>query len=159
MKPISEYMIYNKLTHRYRLTQDYALKLDPDIINALKNPSDIDTLLEEVSDDIYEYVHEHSIYNDAQDVILSHTEGGRRVVMEAMKKQLLYVSAVGDPSLFLDETKRKMWISEKAKRVLLQTIPEIGCCILYAGRLDFRGVKLCAPLECIGADKIGELFE
>lgn len=141
----SEYMIYNTITKRMVLTRDYALKLDPDIINALKNPSDINTLLEEVSDDIYEYIHEHSIYNDVQDVILSHTDGGRKVVMEAMKKQLLYVSAVGDPSLFLDESKRKMWISEKAKRVLLQTIPEIGCCIIYTGRIDFRCVKLSEP--------------
>ncbi len=158
MKPISEYMIYNELTNRYRLTSDYARQLDPDIINSLKDANDIDTLLEEVSDDIYEYVHDHSIYNNAQDIILSHTEGGRKIVMEAMKKQLLYVSAVGDPSLFLDETKRKMWISEKAKRTLLQTIPEIGCSILYAGRLDFRGVKLTPPLKSISATEIDGLF-
>lgn len=143
-------MVYNEETRRYRLTADYARQLDPDIINELKNPSDIDTLLEEISDDIYEYVHEHSIYNDAQDLILSHTEGGRRVILEAMKKQLLYVSAVGDPSLFLDETKRKFWISEKAKRVLLQTIPELGCCILYAGRFEFSNIKLSMPTKTKG---------
>jgi hypothetical protein len=141
----SEYMNYNPITKRMVLTRDYALKLDPDIVNDLKNPSDINTLLEEVSDDIYNYVHEYSIYNDIQDVILSHTDGGRKIVMEAMKKQLLYVSAVGDPSLFLDESKRKMWISEKAKRVLLQTIPEIGCCIIYTGRMDLRNIKLSEP--------------
>jgi hypothetical protein len=158
MKPLSEYMIYDEQTRRYRLTSEYAMKLDPDIINALKNPNDVDTLLTEVSDDIYEYVHEHSIYNDIQDIILSQTEGGRRVVMEAMKKQLLYVSAVGDPSLFLDEAKRKFWISEKAKRVLWQTIPEIGCSIIYTGRLNLNGVKLSAPLESINSTDIGDLF-
>jgi hypothetical protein len=159
MKPISTYMSYDEITHRYRLTADYARTLDPDIVNELKNPNDIETLIEEVSDDIYNYVHEHSIYNDAQDLILSHTEGGRRVILEAMKKQLLYVSAVGDPSLFLDEAKRKFWISEKAKRVLLQTIPELGCCILYAGRFEFSNIKLSNPLESVPLNKTGDLFE
>lgn len=135
-------MKYDETTHRYRLTANYARQLDTDIVNELKNPNDIETLLEEVSDDIYNYIHEHSIYNDAQDLILSRTEGGRRVIFEAMKKQLLYVCAVGDASLFLDDNKRKFWISEKAKRVLLQTIPEMGCCILYAGRFEFSNIKL-----------------
>lgn len=142
---LKDYITYNPITHKMVLTQAYAQKLDPDIINSLQDPNDINTLLEEVSDDIYDYVHEHSVYNEAQDIILSQTEGGRRVIMEAMKKQLLYVSAVGDTSLFLDPTKRSFWISEKAKRVLLQTIPEIGCCIIYTGRIDFTGIKLTSP--------------
>lgn len=133
-RPISDYMVYNELTGRYRLTKDYAFELDSDIVNELKNPNDINTLLEEVSDDIYEFIHEYNVNNDLQDRILSHTIGGRKVLLLAMRKQLLYVCGVGDVSLFLDD-KRKYVVSDKAIKELENTIPEIGRSILYPGSL------------------------
>lgn len=133
-KPITDYMVYDKLTGRYRLTKEYAFELDSDIVNELKDPNDINTLLEEVADDVYEYVHKFNFANDLQDKILSHTEGGRKVLLLAMRKQLLYACGVGDVSLFLDD-KRQFVLSDKAKAELEKTIPEIGCSILYRGRL------------------------
>lgn len=127
-------MIYDELTGRYRLTKEYAYELDSDIVNELKDPNDINTLLEEVADDVYEYVHKFNLANDLQDKILSHTEGGRKVLLLAMRKQLLYVCGVGDVSLFLDD-KREYVVSDKAIKELESVIPEIGTTILYSGSL------------------------
>jgi hypothetical protein len=141
MKPyIDNEMTFNKKTRHYVLTQEYVQKLDPDIITGLKNPSDIITTLEEISDDIYDFIHEHNANNDAQDFIIAHTETGREIIKKAMEKQLLYMAALGDASLFLDD-KRKFWISDKATRVLLRTIPEISTCILYTGSFPIRSYQ------------------
>lgn len=141
MKPYNDDdMTFNAKTHHYVLTQEYVQKLDPDIITGLKNTADIITTLEEISDDIYDFIHEHNMNNDAQDYIIAHTETGREIIKKAMEKQLLYVAAVGDASLFLDD-KRKLWISDKAIRVLSRTIPEICTSILYQGNLPLGCYK------------------
>ena len=141
MKPYSNNdMTFNTQTRHYVLTQEYVQKIDPDIIMGLKNTADIISTLEQISDDIYDYIHEHNMDNDAQDYIIAYTESGREIIKKAMEKQLLYMAAIGDASLFLDD-KRKFWISDKALRVLQRTIPEIGTCILYTGSLPLRSYE------------------
>ena len=137
IKPYSDnLMTYDQETHRYTLTKDYVLRLAPEIITHLKDENAILSALEQVSDDIYDYIHEHTLRECVQDYILACTQSGRRIIQKAMEKQLLYLSAVGDTTFYLDETKRNMYIAVKAKKVLLNTIPEIGTTILYAGDLN-----------------------
>lgn len=136
IKPFSDnLMTYNQETHRYTLTKDYVIKLSPDIITMLKNEDEILGVLEQISDDIYDYIHEYNTREDVQDYIIAHTDTGRRIIQKAMEKQLLYVSAVGDTTFYLDKDKREMYLAVKAKKILQNTIPEIGTCILYTGNL------------------------
>lgn len=133
-----DYMTYNPATHRYTLTlKDVTENLGIDLESRLTVPNAIPSLLNRVSIRIYAFIHSHNVDNAYQDLIIAKTADGRRIIKEAMEEQLIYLLSVGDLSRSVDEQERKFAYDETAIDILLQPIREIGCTILYCGRLPF----------------------
>lgn len=129
-----DYMIFNEQANRYVLTEkdvleNYGINLSARFVN----PSLVKPTLNQVSLQVYSYIHGFNVNNKMQDYIIAHTEDGRRIIKEAMEQQLLYFLSVGDLSKTPDEHKRKFWFDEMAKEILMQPIKEIGTSILYTG--------------------------
>lgn len=130
------YMSYDFTHHRYILTQkDVMENLGIDIEARLTVPNAIPALLNRISVKIYSFIHTHNVDNALQDYIIAKTEAGRRIIREAMEEQLIYFLTVGDLSRSVDEAERRLAIDQTAIDILLQPIPEIGCSILYCGKL------------------------
>jgi hypothetical protein len=106
-----------------------------DIEARLTVPNAIPALLNRISVKIYSFIHTHNVNNQLQDYIIAKTESGRRIIREAMEEQLIYFLTVGDLSRSVDEAERRLAIDQTAIDILLQPIPEIGCSILYCGKL------------------------
>lgn len=131
-----DFMTYDYATHRYILTiQDVSQNLGVDLESRITYANAIPTLLNRISLKIYSFIHTHNVRNDYQDYIIAKTEAGRRIIKEAMEEQLLYFLTVGDLSRSVNEAERKISIDQTAIEILTQTIPEIGCSILYCGNL------------------------
>ena len=132
-----EFMIYDFVTHRYVLTEkDVTDNLGVDIFKRLKNNNVIKSVLNQVSLQVYNYIHQFNEDNKAQNFLIAKTEDGRRIIKDAMEQQLIYFLTVGDLSRTTDKEKRSMWFDEQAKQVLLQDIKEIGTTICYQGPLN-----------------------
>ncbi len=137
-----EYMIFDKFSHRYVLTEKDAFdNLAINLSERIPNENVRKRVLRNISIEIYNYIHSHNTANEWQDFIIAKTENGRNIIKEAMEEQLIYFLTVGDPTRTLDAEHRKMGIDEKAKAILLTTIPEIGTTILYTGKFPTR--KIC----------------
>lgn len=122
---VDEYMTYNYNDHRYILTaQGVKDRLAIDLTKEFKDniASSINAFLNQVSLQVYNMIHNHSIYNLFQDFIIAKTETGRRIIQQAMEQRVLYLL-----------TREKMY-DESLESVLLTVIPEIGVTICYAGR-------------------------
>jgi hypothetical protein len=131
-----DYIKYDFVAHRYILTEkDVTDNLGIDIFKRLKNKNVINSVLNQVSLQVYNYIHQFNEDNKAQDYIIAKTEDGRRIIKEAMEQQLIYFLTVGDLSRTTDKEKRAMWFDEQAKQVLLQDIAELGTTICYQGCL------------------------
>lgn len=136
-----KYMKFDKLTHRYVLTEEDAFdNLGINLAERIDNENVRKRVLRNVSIEIYNFIHEHNVANEWQDFIIAKTESGRKIIKEAMEEQLIYFLTVGDPTRTLDAEHRKMGIDEKAKAILLTTIPEIGTTILYTGKFLTRNI-------------------
>ena len=130
------FMTYDYKTHRYILTdKDVIENLSIDINHRLKDKNLVSNLLNQISLQVYSYIHQFNKNNKAQDFIIASTEDGRTIIKEAMEQQLIYFLSVGDLSRTPDENKRKFWFDEIAKQVLLRDIKEIGTTICYSGYL------------------------
>lgn len=141
MEPYSDdYMIFDERTGHYVLTEQYAyevlgIELNEEV-NGRGSANDqiaVGRILKQVSLMIYNYIHSFSVYNDYQDCVIASCESARKMIMDAMGEQLLYMAQVGDLSRSTDAEKRNMAIDETAKQILLCTLPEIGTTILYCG--------------------------
>lgn len=137
-----EYMIFNEETNRYVLTTKYILdKYGIDLEGSINERNAVNTqimanaLLEEVSDDIYDYIHEHNADNAKQDLFIKHVPSLRNIIQKAMSKQFLYSRMNGMLGYSADKEKQASHICPKAKSILLQTVPELGISILYTGRI------------------------
>ncbi len=135
--PFSDtFMTYDYTSHRYKLTlQDVIENLGIDIEARLTMPNAIPSLLNRISVKIYSFIHTHNADNALQDYIIAKTAAGRKIIREAMEEQLIYFLTVGDLSRSVDEAERRLAIDQTAIDILLQPIPEIGCSILYCGKL------------------------
>lgn len=135
INPISdEFMIYSEEFKRYILTEkDVVTNLGIDINKRLKNPNAVNSLLNQISIQVYRYIHEHNVANSFQDYVISHTETGRKIIKCAMEEQLIYVMVNGDLSRSTDKEKSEHWFDNNAREVLLTPIPEIGTHVLYCG--------------------------
>ena len=141
-----DYMTYNYDTHRYVLTQkDVSENLGVDLTARIKAPNAINALLNQVSMQIYNYIHTYNANNNFQDFIIAKTYKGREIIRNAMEQQLIYFLLVGDLSRSTDIAKRALAIDEQAKQILSQPIPEIGTTILYTG--TFRASVILAQFE------------
>ena len=129
-----DFLIYDYVTHRYVLTEkDVNDNLSIDLSKRLKNSNLVKTVLNQISMQVYSYIHQFNSDNKAQDFIIATTKDGREIIKEAMEQQLIYFLAVGDLSRTPDENKRKFWFDEMAKQVLFKDIAELGTTICYTG--------------------------
>ena len=87
-----------------------------------------------VTDHIYNYIHSFNVANDLQDHYIGSIPSLRPIIYRALIAQAIYMYANGDLSLSTDAKDEGKEISPVSKRELLYTVPELGRCIIYAGR-------------------------
>lgn len=123
-----EYMVFDEVTGHYVLTAKFAL--DRYGLDLYENVNDrnstnaqiaVSAILRQVSNIIYNFVHQYSVHNKRQDYILATVPSMRNIIMEAMGEQLLYMSQVGDLSRSTDPEKRKLAVDENARRILIDS--------------------------------------
>lgn len=129
-----EYMIFDEMTGHYVLTSKFALdRYGIDLFegandrNATNVQLAVSAFLKQVSNMIYNFIHDYSIYNQRQDFLIAHNAQLRAVIQQAMGEQLVYVHTVGDLSRSTDKEKRALAIDENAKQILINS----GIC--YSG--------------------------
>lgn len=135
-----EYMIFDETTKRYVLTAKYVFdKMGVDLKSTINERNGINAdilinrFLTEVSDDIYEYIHEHNVNNCKQDMLIAYVPSLRQIIQKAMDQQLLYSRLNGLLGYSADKDVQMQAVCPKAKNTLLQTVPELGYSILYTG--------------------------
>lgn len=135
-----EFMTFDEETQRYVLTNEYVMqRLGVDLAGTanergLVNPQiAVKHLLEEVSDDIYNFIHLHNLNTAKQDMLIARIPSLRLIIQKAMGQQLLYSRMNGFMAYSADKDKQFMAICPKARQTLLQVVPEIGISILYTG--------------------------
>lgn len=123
-----DFMTFDELTGHYVLTEKYAFEqLGLDLYGDINDRNSINAqiavsrILKQCSNMIYNFVHEFSIYNQRQDFIIANVPTMRKIIMEAMGEQLLYMSQVGDLSRSTDSDKRRLAIDENAKNLLINS--------------------------------------
>lgn len=135
-----ELMIYDKITNRYVLTEKALLENGIDIAQEMDNmpyaQTVVGNILKRVSRKVYNFIHMHNNDDKKQDWYIAHVPSLRRILYEALTAQALYMYTVGDLALTVDkDLAKKSNISEDCEEVLLTTVPELGFCILYTGRI------------------------
>lgn len=95
-------------------------------------------ILKRISRLVYKRIHEYNSSNCFQDEVIAKTDGGRKIIYEAMLDHFLYVKMVGDLTMSTDPTKRSLWFSETAQETIERVIPEIGSSLCYTGVLRWR---------------------
>lgn len=123
-----EYMTFDVLTGHYVLTEKFALeRYGLELYESVNDRNSanaqiaVNAILRQVSNVIYNFVHEFSVHNKRQDCIIATAPHMRNVIMQAMGEQLVYMSQVGDLSRSTDPEKRKLAIDENAKRILIDS--------------------------------------
>lgn len=136
-----EHLVFNELTARYELTTQAILDyFGIDLEAAAKGSANGDTavsaILKLVSNQVYNFIHNHNTNNRMQDFLISATETGRDIIKRAMLEQFMYIRTVGDLSRSTDPNKRDMWFDKQAESVLYENIIYNGhtYCLLYTGR-------------------------
>lgn len=143
MQPYNDdYLNYDERTGHFVLTEKALLRsvgldlrtrigegatVNPEVV--------IGRFLQLTSDMVYGYIHKFNINNKRQDEVIAGTASGREIIRRAMEYQALYLANVGNLSYSTKPDERTAAIDETCKAVLGTTIPEIGVCILYTGRM------------------------
>lgn len=132
-----DYMYYDFHKHRYVLTlKDVEENLDIDLVARLRRETQADKILRQVSSHVYNYIHStNSVFASAKDFVIAKTLSGRAIIQEAMEEQLIYMLMNGDLHRSTDKEKRALAMDDEAIDILSQLIPEIGCNLLYGGRI------------------------
>lgn len=135
-----DYMTFDKITGHYVLTEKAIVdKCGVDIRARLLDTSTVNpetlisVLVTTVSDMVYEYIHQFSIYNDYQDKIIATIPSMRNIILRAMAYQAHHVMFVGNLYNSTDLNEQKTAINQLCKDILSKTIPELGRSILYGG--------------------------
>lgn len=134
-----DYMVYNKVTGRYVLTEaafiDYGYDIRSQIIDggAVGPENIVKGFFRTVSDMVYNFIHSHSANNMLQDRLISTLPSLRPIVMQAMLAQAAYVYYNGNLLLSSDPELRARAIDPNCIEVLGMTVPETGASILYTG--------------------------
>ena len=123
-----DFMTFDELTGHCVRTEKYAFeKLGLDLYEDVNDRNSINAqiavsrILKQCSNIIYNFVHDFSIYNNRQDYLIATVPKMRKIIMEAMGEQLLYMAQVGDLSRSTDPAKRKLAIDENAKTILINS--------------------------------------
>ena len=143
IEPYSDdYLYFDDTTQHYVLTEKaLSERVGIDLRARLARGSTvtpeavINNFNQTVSDMLYEYIHEFSMDNVAQDCLIAHSAFMRRIIFEAMKYQAIYVAAVGNLYLSTKAEERENAIDHLAKSKLTTVNPYWGCSILYGGNL------------------------
>ena len=134
-----EFMSFNKITHQYILTEKALLSKGIDIrarmaATATVSPENvIQTLVETVSDMIYQYIHDQSMDNDSQDWLIAHNPRLRQLIQRAMFAQAVHVINLGNLYLSSRVEDRENAINTVAKSLLDNVISCTGTSITYRG--------------------------
>lgn len=158
------YMIYDSERHRYTLTTAFVSeRLNIDLASRLNTAGSIDQsqaaalLLERVSSAVYSYIYAMGIDNTVQEYILGTDEQMRRLIMDAMSEQVLYMLVNGDlglasgvdaasmsgagQSLFYDAR-----IAPNTKALLERNLTAYGVPIVFMARFPIRyGERMKLP--------------
>ncbi len=140
-RPYSDdYLFYDEVSGHYVLTEkalieNVGINLRERMAEgALITPETaIKSFTRTVSDMIYQFIHEHNVDNTRQDCLIATVPELRRIVQQAMEYQAVYVANVGNLYLSTKPEERLNAIDYLAKSVLANTVPCLGCSILYAG--------------------------
>lgn len=153
------YMRYDYDAHRYVLTSNYVSeKLNIDLSRRLNSAGAIDRaqavnlLLDRASQNVYSYIYENSGDNTVQEWILGTDEQARRMIMEAMGEQVLYILANGDLGLAsgvdgatMSGTGQSLFaearVAPNAKALLVRNLNAYGCPIVFLGRFPLSQSK------------------
>ena len=134
-----DYMIFNKVTGRYVLTEqafiDFGYDIRSQIISGgMTSPEQIiKGFFRTVSDIVYGYVHKFSADNMRQDRFIATLPSLRPIIMQAMLYQAAFVYLNGNLLLSTKPEERERAMDETCIETLNQTVPEIGTSILYMG--------------------------
>ena len=135
-----DYLFYDETTGRYVLTEkalveSVGINLHERMSEtAVVNPDvAIRSFTRTVSDMIYQFIHEHSADNITQDRLIATVPELRRIIQQAMEYQAVYVANVGNLYLSAKPEERAAAIDYLAKSVLGNTVPCLGCSILFTG--------------------------
>ena len=134
------YMVFDKDTNRYILTEAYLKdKMGINLESSIKEQSGasasilIQRFCEEASDDVYDYIHQFSANNARQDYWIATIPSLRAIIQKAMDKQLMYSRLNGILGYSSNKDVQAQRICPKAIDVLNTVVPELGVSILYTG--------------------------
>lgn len=139
-----EYMVVDKLTGHYVLTEAALLSRGIDLRARLSETSTvspenvINNVLQTASDMIYQFIHDHNFNNQMQDYMILKVPSARQIIYRAMLYQAVYVCTVGNLYLSKDKTERAAAIDVLAQSILNNVMPEVGYSLLYTGSIGWR---------------------
>lgn len=134
-----ELMTWNEVDEMYYLTEEALIKRGIPLRSrlALSKASSpeyiINGLLETVSEMIYNYIHDFSANNKAQDCLIATVPSLRKIIYKALIQQAVYVLKVGNLSLSVEDSIRSKSIDMNAVRTLNTVVHELGIPITYTG--------------------------
>lgn len=135
-----DYMYFDNERNRYVLTSKCVLdKYGIDMESALSERKAVNAqimaqaFLREVSDDIYDYIHEHNADTHRQDTLIAFVPSLRNIIQTAMEKQFLYSRLNGLLGFSAVKEEQEQSVCPKAVKALGQIVPELGFSILYTG--------------------------
>lgn len=135
-----DYMYFDSNSKRYVLTPKCVLdKYGIDLESALSERKAVNAqimaqaFLREVSDDIYDYIHEYNADTHRQDTLIACVPSLRKIIQTAMEKQFLYSRLNGLLGFSSVKEEQEQTVCPKAVKALGQIVPELGFSILYTG--------------------------
>ena len=134
-----ELMIWDDITNQYKLTEKALIMRGLDIRGKLaRNKANspeyvLNGFIDTVSEMIYNYLHQFSANNQAQDRIISGLASLRPILYRALLQQAIYMRRNGQLDINPDENLRKNAISPQSIQTLNTTVPELGVPITYTG--------------------------
>lgn len=144
--PLSDnYMIYDKVKHRYILTVKFLkgvlgvdLEAQLNSNGAVTSAIVLNSFLDNVSSEVYNYVYMHNDTKTLQ-YIIAKCSSAREIIKEAMSKQALYSIYNGDMGFSTKKEEVEMSLNKYAKEIIdNQEVSEIGCTLTYCGKYGFN---------------------
>ena len=156
MKPYEDdAMRYDEEDHRYILKKDYVLNKTGIDLTKVLNPGFSDQpqelanqMLDQVSEEIYNFIYSHNADNEIQEYYLDHNEKLRQILRDSMLEQVKYVLRSGDMFMYCGVNLKSGQVIEGqkilqnavaplSKMKLERIIPDIGVSILYQGKFFY----------------------
>ena len=143
---------YDNIKHRYILTMEYVqnvlgVNLESQIGTNSGIPATtiINSLLDNVSSEVYNYIYQH---NNTQTIqyIIAKCPSAREIIKEAMGKQALYMFYNGDLGFSTNKDEKEVSLNKYAKEIVdNQEVLETGVTLTYTGTYRFN-----VPIYSVG---------